>query len=451
MKKSGYYQQRTPYGLSNFAARLATIAARNAGRYALRQLKDYAVKSVTKTSTDSSRPFKRGKRQISGVSAKSMGKLKTSPLYGRKNRRYLRRKAVLGGTTTVYETGGIVQSDAAGELVYVGHGTPVYLLYQSAWWTVLRALFIKAGIAIGNAYPATVLSTLDLRNGDVINVRYRASGVSALSTTSYTVVNTDTVNTIINAFASNANWENVVLGNSIEFYDMQFVPNVVITSPNSKAVLKLDGCVLHFDTKSDLKIQNRTQSVSATAQPDETDLNNCPLYGKSYEGSGMGPMLKGQEAGVGLMSAISFKANNATGLIQAIPSATGSTDVGIREPLDYQIFTPVSKVGKIHLDPGQIKTSVISKKIHMNFSKFVNYVLPELADTSTASGARTSNGRVANYRMFALEKMLDANTTATPTAVIVAVENNVRVFCTAKFKNSNPTLIRFLKTRLQAS
>lgn len=395
----------------------------------------------------------RGRRSVSGVYAasqpKSTARLRTS----RMSKKYRKRTAVMNGTTTVYECGGVVNSGTTGEILYIGHGFPVWTMLESAWWTVLRLLFIKAGVSVASAIPANALSVLDLRNGDAISVRYRNTGASALSIQTYTVVTSDTVNTVIAFFASNSQWSTLTTGNQVEFFDLQYVPNIVITSPVGRAVIKLDNCILDFDVKCDLKLQNRTLAASNDDQSD--DVNNVPIYGKSYEGPGTGPSLIGYEAGSGIFSGtFSFRANMNTGIIIVTPSGSSTgTDSAIREPLDYQLFKPLKKCGKIHLDAGQIKTSTIQKKFKVQFNKFMNTVYPDQAEASvTVSGTRQVNGNLSMYRMFALEKMIDAQTLTTPsdtrTAVIVAIENNNRIFITARPKQSNPTLVRFLKTYL---
>lgn len=413
------------------------------------------VKLGTMVQTNWSMKPKRVSRRrgaVKTVSDKSVGRLKT----GRFTKKYRKRTAVTRGVTTVYEFCGVLSSGATvgqvGELVYIGHTMPLWTMLETAWWSVIRLLLIKAGVSVAGAFPATALSALDLRNGDVITVRYRNTGATALSSTSYTVVTTDTVNTIMNTFASNSNWATLTSGNSVEFFDIQYVPNVVITSPTNRAVVKLDNCMLNFDVKSDLKLQNQTK-FSSTDDTSE-DVNNIPVYGKSYEGPGTGPSLIGYEAGVGTFSStLSWKGNLNTGFIQAVPSGNGATDAGMREPLEYQLFKPIRKVGKIHLDASQLKTSVLEKKIKVQFNKFMNLVYPETSEPSaTAVGTRNINGNLSIYRMFGIEKMLDSATVTTPgdtrTPVLIGFEVNNRIFCSAKPKVSNPTLIRFLKSYL---
>lgn len=378
-----------------------------------------------------------GKRVTFSSNSKSLGRLRTSKFNAKKNKKYRKRsKFVLNGTTSVIETGGTASSGATGEIVYIGHSTPIRIMKESAWWTVLRSLFIKAGIRVSAFYPETVLTNINCDAADVITLTYRLNNNSTLTSQVFTV-GTNTVEQMYQFFSSSGAAWNV---NTAEYVDLSYFPKQ--SSPVSVANhtnVKLDCCTLHFNVKCDLKLQNRTIAAAANVQSD--DVNNTPVYGKSYEGTGTGAIVKGLGGGF-TVADTSWVANNVTGVIKYIP------DTPFKEPLDYQMFEPISKIGKIHLDPGNVKTSILTKKISMNFSRFMNEVNPLAPENSTDVGKRRHDWKLASYRFFGIEKMLDSAADDSRTAVLIAFEHNVKIMCNARFKYSNPTNMRFVKNRI---
>jgi hypothetical protein len=377
-----------------------------------------------------------------GTSSKSSGFLKTGKVSSKKNKKYRKRtRFVLNGTTTIYETGGTQASAASGEIVYVGHSFPIRTMKECVWWTVLRQLAIKAGFRVGQFEPATTWIAIGANADDSILYRYKATADGAVIATTF-VLAANTISQTIEELSKDLQTGNA---EGVLWLDMYYQPKVTVTTAVSNAnlvCLKLDSCKIKLDMKGDLKIQNRTVNVSTITNED--DVNNSPIYGKSYEGMGSGPYIKGNN--VGSTSAFSFIANNVTGVIAVSP-----TQDHFKEPLDYQMFQPVKKIGKIHLDPGQIKTSVISKRISMDLNRFFLLISPVNTDTATATsqglGQRRVDGTLANYRMFAVEKLLDANISTLTTPVTVAYEHNLKIMCSVSFRNSNPTNLRFIKTR----
>lgn len=377
--------------------------------------------------------FRTVRRARVGVSSKSAGYLKTSSTKSKYNKKYRKRaKFVSSGVTQILETGGTVSGSASNnDTTYVGHSFGLFSMKYNAWWAVLRELFIKAGVRVDNFAKGATLTDLNGPvAGDVVSVSYRPDANSNLLSSSYTVVVANTVDTMIRTFLNNFNSKDDI------FYDLRYIP--VASSPVNAVVMRLDQTILHFDMKADLKIQNRTVNISTEDQSD--DVNNCPIHGKSIEGNANGAEI------IGLTSASNYSlaANENHGLISMAPSVDE-----LAEPLDYQRFKPVSKIGKIHLDPGQIKTSVLYKQFRVTFNKFFQYMNPQSAAASdTATGKQLYNPYV-KYRIFALEKMLDANAAASKTAVILAVENNVKINTRVTSFNRNVTNVTFFKGNLQ--
>lgn len=372
-----------------------------------------------------------------GAGSKSAGKLKTGSTKKRYNKKYRKRaKFVNNGVTTIYETGGTVSTASDGECLYVGHTTSINIMKQTGWWAVLRALVAKANGRVDNFVQASVLTSIGFTVGDTISITGRTNAnVSPTTMFTYTVAVGNDVNFLINSFQTAA----ALNDNDTVYEDLLLLP--ATGSIMNKSTIRLDQCYIEFDMKSDLKIQNRTVAVAADDTID--DVNNVPLYGKSYEGKSNGP----QVMGIGNVGILSLKGNEDTGLIQHAVSFSGQRP--FNEPLDYQRFKPVSKIGKIHLDPGQIKTSTILNKFKVGFNKFMQLINPTTGPTTPQSSGVRTNANFVKYRLFALEKMLDANPIASTTAVIVAVEHNLKIMARAVHYNRNATNYQFLKTRLQ--
>lgn len=373
-----------------------------------------------------------------GVSSKSSGYLKTKSTKARSNKKYRQRSPFINnGVTQVFECGGTVTGSASAlDTIYVGHSFGLYSMKYNAWWSVLREVFIMAGVRVDDfAKSAVFTSGLSVPTGTLISVSYRADADSNLTSFGYNIGVTDTVDYVIKQFVDNFNTKPVL------FYDLGLQPVVDEggISQLNRVQLRLDQTMIHFDMKADLKIQNRTVNV-VEADNQSDDINNCPIYGKSIEGKANGAEVIGMTSG----NNYSLAANERTGLIQMTPAVDE-----LAEPLDYQRFKPVSKIGKIHLDPGQIKTSVLTKKFKISFNKFFNAFNPQAAPATNVDVGKMVYNPYVKYRVFALEKMLDANPGASKTPVIVAVENNVRIFSRVTQWKRYVTNVAYFKANLQ--
>ena len=130
----------------------------------------------------------------------------------------------------------------------------------------------------------------------------------------------------------------------------------------------------------------------------------------TYEGKGNGTTWTSFENYVGLGTLF---ANVTNGVI----SMDGASD--LREPMLLQDMTNASKGGKIHLDPGWIKTSVL----HDRFSIGLNSLFNKYPFVEPGTSTRY---KVGKFRIMALEKMIETNAASTPN-IAVGYEHNIRV------------------------
>jgi len=360
--------------------------------------------------------------------SKSNGRLRSSRpgTYRRK-----RAKFVNQGVTRVIETGGTVTDP---DLVYIGHSCPLYQLKFCAWWALIKKLWTRAGGDVDSFQGTTLLVNQGGTIGDIVRVNYRVTADSAVATLSFTVAGLSTVDELVGFFANNASLDTT----GVTIIDIRLIPKA--TSPVglvNSVRLTVEGAVVYLDVKMDLKIQNRT----FTAAGDDTseDVNNCPVYGKSYFGVGVGT-----RRSTGFGPGASLTANVNSGHFAASSSGLQVP----KEPLDYQYWQNIKQVGKVHIDAGQIKTSQLTKRIAMKFNNFLEIINPQLDDgggVGVTADKSYLNKRLAVFRFFAIEKMLDANSSVSRTDVIIPYEHNVKIMAMVGAKIQNSTSISFIK------
>jgi len=182
------------------------------------------------------------------------------------------------------------------------------------------------------------------------------------------------------------------------------------------ATLDLERTKIHICVKSSLKIQNQTSASEADNEAD--DVNNVPLYGKSYEGSGNGAVARMLRE---------------TGHQQPVPSSPNSYVIrpgnpgltilpaAYREPPLPSQFSRVQRSAKAHLDPGQIKTSVLNYKKTFYFANLVKILF---TGTVLTEQNRLTQG---NYRFFCFEKMIQYIGTSSSNAIKIAYEVDTKM------------------------
>jgi len=193
-------------------------------------------------------------------------------------------------------------------------------------------------------------------------------------------------------------------------------PGALPGNQSPLATLDLERTKIDICVKSTLKLQNQTSSSAEDNEAD--DVNNVPLYGKSYEGTGNG--------------AVSRMVRE-TGHQQPVPSGPedylirpGNPGLTIlpaayREPPLPSQFSRVQKSGKAHLDPGQIKTSVLNYKKTFYFANLVKILF---TGTVLTEQNRQPQG---NYRFFCFEKMIQFIGTSTANSIKIAFEVDTKM------------------------
>lgn len=193
-----------------------------------------------------------------------------------------------------------------------------------------------------------------------------------------------------------------------------------VSSDETYLQINIANMKCHFQVKSTLKIQNQTVSTSGD---DEDDVNNVPLYGKSYNFNGT--QLKQTRPYIG----------NGGGTVQS-QDLTANVDFGVvsyvnsnelPEPVQGPVeFRGLKAIGKAHLDPGQVKTSILTDSINMYFSTLFKTFMDDAPGTSVQRARLHGKGRI-----FALEKMINVLGSL---SILIAYEHNYEVSTSIKIK-----------------
>jgi len=235
-------------------------------------------------------------------------------------------------------------STGTNESRFVGHmSLPLGTAYIQMWYAILKQLFIKAGAYVPNLNEPT----LNIASTASIKVVYYTSWLStSLLSKSYTVPNNSTWKALFDGFA---NWVLTQFEEDpkeIRIVDLEYIPATAYASTDYNRVrINFPQIKIHIKTKSMLKIQNQS-SFGGTGQED--DVTNIPVEVSMYYVKGNQFINQNQKKSYD--SGYGFYGFDET-------FAKGST--GSEAPPAYEIMNCTGK-DKFILDPGHIKTSIIS-------------------------------------------------------------------------------------------
>jgi hypothetical protein len=322
------------------------------------------------------------------------------------------------GVVIAKEEGGVLVADIGfipgggvsyGSAVYIGHSTvPVVAVAKHFWRAFLKYIWSRLNRDIRDFNDIC-----NPNNQMRLNIKYKLSPNGAVQDYDFTIAVTLTFEDIVNDLHTNL-W-NINGGNNY-FIEctVREASSGSIASTTIIGQFNLQKAKLTFHCKSALKVQNQT--LENTADNEADDIKNVPLYGKSYEGAGNGAFYVKQ------FNQQHFVGNDNTGVIQFLPgpkgTPTGDITQSLNEPPSITNMKYVKKVGKAHIDPGQVKTSVLSYTKTMSFSTFWNRIHTDSPDNPHWT-------RLGNFRFFGLEKMIQFS----PTVVNenISIDNRIKV------------------------
>lgn len=360
---------------------------KKAARRAARKAKKASKKTVSfgASGSSSSGRFKKGTRKLS-----------TLDYFGRK------------GVVIARERGNVVGGDLANKYqsMIVGHATfnrnylPLDLSHA-----IVKTIFSRLKIWIQD-YSNLIYNARPLQI-DVAYLRFPSDSVQTVTTT--TVAGTTKYSDLVSWFSSSV--LKLADTHSAIYFQRLSVIEAVSGTVAGTTLLQMDLRRAQFDiyVKSALKLQNRTVNTAGQTEADEVD--NVPLYGKSYEGSG-------NWIGIG---------NEVIAPLQGTPANefVGAFLAGhpAQEPLAKSQVKKCSLIGKAHLDPGQIKTSVIVYRKKFTLNSLTRMYLRSTSESGSSLGCI----EIGKFRAFHLEKMIQSVGTDNANAIKMAFEVDYKI------------------------
>lgn len=339
-------------------------------------------------------------KKFGATQSKSAGK------FGKGSRRFKRKRLVRyqkkHGNNHTSEKNGVVTGV---DTVWIGHITaPKVQLYKQA----VKAIFTRFMNMSGVDVTASNVGFNTIPSGAIISVDYRTRPSASMSTENYTFgAGALTMDDFVNWWLSSLRGWSFV-------QEAEFRAIYWAGASKSTCELQLNPFLVCFAIKSSLKIQNRSANqVDGRDVTTESDV--VPLYGKSYSGSGT--YVKTRKPWVNNLGT----SNQIVGDTYYGVITPSETDVSMKEPPQgFVEFSNVKAVGKAHLDPGYIKTSVLTDTIKMYFSTLHNLL------GSDGVVATTTNRHIGKFRVFCLEKMIN---TVETYGITIGYEHNYEISC----------------------
>lgn len=367
------------------------------------------------------RPARQISRGFGRSSSKSAGMI-TAPLKvsHRKNSNMIQKKGA-------YYTIESAKTTSDEYCVYLGHATvPNELATKACIAALLKQLLLKTGIIV-NSFTELIPSM-------TYTFYWTSAGTTAVAvdpveqSASFTTVGLTPFNTIINRF-----WNGIGATGFkpwAELTKTDCITSIQVLNGTSSYDLNLANAKVVLHSKSTYKVQNRTVYTSSNNSDELVD--NQPIYGKVYEGKGNVVNYLGSDKQSQLTTGRDYAG--------MITFPTGNSEM--REPPSPQMFEGVKKYGKVLLDPGQVKTSVLNDYITMSWKSLQVQLWEGVVNAATTNLFQFKN-TIGKYRFFALEKMLDASPVphgdpAFP-KINVAYECQIRLGAMFQFKRNTVT------------
>lgn len=335
------------------------------------------------------------------------------------------------GVSMVIERGGVLDggenTSGSGNTVAVGHcNAPIILVHQMLWRAIIKKLVIASG-------QFSNLENFEegiggLSSGSFVRVSYSQGADNGWVNSDFTLTSSTSWNDVALHFAG------LFTGASSPFNNTELIfEEIRLGSSNyADTTVNLRKAVFHFYSKSTLKVQNRT--VNATGG-DEESVDNVPLYGKAYFGKGSGTQAYTKDSATYVIAGSGFHGDVATGTIAKVP-----TEKWYQEPVPASHFIRVLKVGKVQLDPGHIKTSVLDGRYTISLDKFYKLLRVEIAPTGPAPYTYYHDRSImGTYRFMILEKMLNSVVGTAANSIKCAFEHNIRIGGYITTKNQTET------------
>lgn len=313
------------------------------------------------------------------------------------------------GITLQYEKRKTITGE---EAIAVGHTSmPPKVCAINLWRALIKYLMINLKVQIKDYGNALVPD--GFVSGDIIRLNtYVSDNASSVTATDTTINANSTYDglaaTLAAAFGGGTGYE------AIRFDSIELLP--LSTSRFTGINLNLVNSKIIVETKSTLKIQNVTTEVSTDNEAD--DVNAVPLDGKIFHCKGNNFVKKANNAMLpGLFSTDNEEAIYA-GYTKQQSQIIGGQSVGFYGPVsannnDQTTFFKPSEPpkhweiqnclgeGKLLVEPGSIKTSVLTQQYTMSLTYYFQLLYGFLA---SKNGQTVFNEKLGKTNVMYLEK-----------------------------------------------
>lgn len=366
------------------------------------------------------------------IAAPRRGKLMTGYLGGKrmkmkKPRKVTKRryKKAFNGVQFCFERNQIITDQ---KCVYAEHCTvPVDTVLKYIVYALFKNALLMGGINF-TSFEEPRLNRIE--TGDTFSFTYRTSVTAAPISVGYTVVAGDVTygNIADNIFITmKANMINVAGGAvGMQSQALLLTFSWLNAGGANKAELNLQDASMSLMTKSSLKMQNR--SVNATDDDESDDVNNVPLHGKAYEGRGNGLVPRDYSS-----IAVPCGSDFAWGLYAAGSVAANSP---LAEPPEVYHFQYAKTAGKVSIQPGRIKTSVLNGTLNISLDRFFRLAYSLFTSSVSDTNQYHSLGKV---RLFSLERVIAPFAGEVTPAIELAVEHDFKGWLTVSTKRGKYT------------
>lgn len=318
------------------------------------------------------------------------------------------------GVSACIENGDKIEGTAANpyQAVMIGHSTVTVDIITQVLGMAL-AKFIAAKLGMDLLTFDTVIRGAATHRAFYWNILWKGSPLNAaydaLPYTYTPVATSSTWNDFVGSFqawfvATACQYPNM------QVCELQIWRDAVGTTPvvgyEQIGKYDLSRAKFYYYAKSALKVQNRT----ITSTNDDEAVDNVPLYGKTYEGSG------------NYFQHLHTTFATAKSVAKAGCKAEGfQNPAAFCEPQNKKQLKHVKKVGKAHLDPGNIRTSVLQYAQRFNLGALAKAI----AIYAISDAGHVVN--IGNYRFVHLEKMIQSESTTDVKAIKCHYEVDLKV------------------------
>lgn len=356
------------------------------------------------------------KRRIPGFGGSLGGKLR-----GRTKRTIWRKRKLKKATTVtlskiLHHRSGVMATRETGisttgvqDAVYLGHHTFQRDLYVDIFSRVLfKEMMAKLGRVIYNWDDTGVMGT-----GDTLTFTYKENQAS-LTTISTVDVNYNAAHKNFNYAVDIASTMQNVFKTHKDAQAIDWSFNNATTKFTGKIDLTYSEVAIYV--KSALKLQNASTS-SAGGEAD--DVDNVPVNGRFYTGKGTlipnNRQRRREEQ---------FAFSSVNGLLKVVPTATS----GLQDPPPPGYFYGVRGTGKSRINPGKIKTSVLSQQVRVNAAWLIKMIYS--GDDSVNHAFTSVN--IGKFAFYGFEHVIKASADAPNIKILGELNNDLAMMIVTK-------------------